>query len=326
MKDTEGPAQSERTPEQGVWSWGERSPMLPPPPPEPTPPAGPVSSRRSRLVLLVALAVVVVGGIAGGVVALSPGPHKVVAVSTPTPSASFSPSPTETPPPLPPAGFRAEADPLTIGVNLSWVRPSGGTEGTGYWLYRGKNLIAQMPAGSLEYTDTNVIPGKHYTYYLEARNGATLISEQVSVEIDVPVPALRDARVAGIFTVTLTPTSQYGYGNTLEKDTAGWSFKPKCAKGACDVTLTDLQLKELKAVLEKKGATHTGTDAGKFGTTCGGVTVVSTVTIEFHVVKAKAISGEWRATKLVGTFKDTEASQLGCRSSGATYTIVAELL
>jgi hypothetical protein len=299
---------------------------LPPPPPEPTPESRPGSSGRSRFVLLVALAVVAVAGVAGGMVALSGRGQKRASVPSPTISPELGASPTVAPPPLAAVSLVAEADSLPIGVRLSWLPPSGGTEVDGFRIYRGDQLVASLSGGATDYFDTDVTPGKQYTYSVESRSGTALKSPRVSVEIEVPVPALKDAQVAGIFNVTLTPSSQYGYGNTLRKATTGWNLKSKCGTEACDVTLKVLQSKDLKVGLHRAGATYTGRVTDKFGTTCSGVAVVSTVTIKIRVVRAKAISGEWRATKLEGTLKQAEASQLGCGSSGVTYATVVKLL
>jgi hypothetical protein len=197
---------------------------------------------------------------------------------------------------------------------------------TNYYVYRGDDRIAALPAATTEYTDTNVKPGKHYTYEIESRSGALLISPKVSAEIDVPVPDLKDARLAGNFNVTATPTSQYGFTADWEKGTLGWNFKAKCSDGPCDVTWKDLSFKELKTKLDRAGGTYNGTDDGKFEVTCGGVTTTSTVTVDIHVTKAKAISGEWRATKLEGTYKVTNPSQLGCVSSQVVFSVVLKLV
>ena len=43
------------------------------------------------------------------------------------------------------------------------------------------------------------------------------------------------------------------------------------------------------------------------------------------MAKAKAIDGEWRATKLEGTVEHSEAIQFGCRSGQAKLAIKALL-
>jgi hypothetical protein len=307
---------------------GEGSPVLPPPPADQTPveePAGqpplhgPAKPRRTLWVLLVAAALVVVVGIVAGIMASSGGEETVALASSPTTPAS----PTEASPPLAPVGFHAEAGSSPFEVNLSWLAPSGGAEVTGYRLFRGTAHVASLPASVTEYTDASVTPGQSYTYHLESLNGVSLVSDQVSAQIDVPLPPLKDARLEGIFNVAATPTSQYGYGSTIEKGTAGWNFAPKCDEGACNVTWNDLQFKKEKVLLHKKGPSYKGTDKSKFGVTCRRVEVVSTITIDIRVVKAKVIGGEWLATKVVGTLKQTEPSQLGCGSSGVTFKIVA---
>lgn len=48
--------------------------------------------------------------------------------------------------------------------------------------------------------------------------------------------------------------------------------------------------------------------------------------IELKVAKAKAVDGEWLATKLVGTLRQSEVAQLGCVSSQATQALTAKLV
>jgi Fibronectin type III domain len=310
------------------WTW-QGLPQSGPPPPPPVDTSAPQPPRR-RIGVIIALALLVAGGILGAVFALSGGGSdsgtEAVSSSSPSSSPTPSPSPTETPPPLPPIGFIADADPLPIGVNLTWSPPAGGTEVSNYTIYRGKTRIASVPASVTEYTDTNVNPGKHYKYTIESRSGSILISDQVTAEIDVPTPANKDARVQGNFNVVANPTSQYGFQADFKKITLGWNFKPKCDEGACKVTWKDLTFKQLKVVLDRKGGTYTGDDTGKFNIKCGSVTVSSTVTIDIHVTKAKAISGEWRASKLEGTFTVTDPSELGCVSSKVVFSVTVKLL
>jgi hypothetical protein len=41
---------------------------------------------------------------------------------------------------------------------------------------------------------------------------------------------------------------------------------------------------------------------------------------------AKVLGREWRATRLVGTMRHSEAEQLGCNASGATLALNGKLV
>lgn len=140
-----------------------------------------------------------------------------------------------------------------------------------------------------------------------------------------PVPALSAARVSGNFDVRVKPTFQFGYAETFKSGTAGWSFEPRCPEGACNTVWKDINLDSIKFTLARKGVRYAGSGRGKFDITCGEVDTASTVTIQFKVVKARAINGQWRAVRLVGKLTQRERAQLGCRSSGADYTITGTL-
>ena len=49
-------------------------------------------------------------------------------------------------------------------------------------------------------------------------------------------------------------------------------------------------------------------------------------TFSIRVVKAKAIDGDWRASKLVGTITQYDAPQLGCVTGRATISITLTLI
>jgi hypothetical protein len=336
MDETQGstPSAASPAPPSGPgtgtgWTW-EGLPRAEQPPMPPVPPARP----RRRLPLILLAVLLVAGGAVGSVAVLNSGSGAQEVASappsspaaSPSPSPSASPSPTEVPAPLPPLSFDARAPKLPIGVKLSWEAPVSGTAVTSYRLYRGDKEIASLAAGETAYTDSDVKPGKHYAYAIESLNGLDLVSDRASVEVDVPVPALKDARVAGNYNVKATVESSYGFADLVQSFTLGWNFKPKCGEGACKVTWKDLFYKDLKATLDHSGATYTGSDSGKFNVQCGSVNISSTMTLDVHVTKAKAIDGVWKATRLEGTLTQTEPSQLGCVSSGATYSVTVTLV
>jgi hypothetical protein len=269
--------------------------------------------------LVIGAAVLVILGVVIGAVLAAGGGKKPVAA--PSPSVSTSPSPSAPPIVPAPVGFAAKGQTAPFGVVLTWIAPAGPVQG--YRIFRAGVQIAAVPSGTTTYTDSNVDAGKSYTYDILTRGEGLFQSTKVSTDVKVPVPALSTARLDGTFNVKLKTTSQYGYVGSLGSLTLGWNFKPKCGQGACNVTMKDLSIKDLKTTLTRKGATYSGTDSAKFIGSCGGVQGTSTITVELHVVKARAIEGEWRATKLEGTVVESHPSVLGCVSGGAHFSVTA---
>jgi hypothetical protein len=66
-----------------------------------------------------------------------------------------------------PSGLNAE-DNVTY-VSLTWLDNS--TDEDGFRVYRNDVAIADLPAGTVSWDDTNVVVSGHYTYYVVAYNG-----------------------------------------------------------------------------------------------------------------------------------------------------------
>lgn len=265
----------------------------------------------------------IIGG--GVVVAIAAAIGIAMAVSRgdnePQPTAVASPLPS----PTILAPVEVSPDASAFAVTLSWTQPDGGTEVDRYSLYRNGDFLGSVNSPSTLFTDDEVVPGKKYTYEVEALGGG-LVSDRASVEVRTRVPPLKEARVQGTFNVVLKTESQYGFQASLGKFTLGWKFNPKCDEGACNVTVKILNFSQLKGTLKRKGTFYDGSDTGKFNARCGGTVTSSTLSFDLTVKKAKAISDEWRASKLVGTLKQADAAQLGCVAAGATYSVTATLV
>jgi len=290
----------------------------PPFPPAPVPEVGggpPSPPRRSgKKLLAIAVAVLLLAGaIVGGALAARGGGKKAAPSGSPSPTIGA------------PIGLAATVTVAPFAVTLSWTAPTGDTRILGYKIFRDDLEIAAVPGDTTTYTDPNIFPGKVFTYHVVTRGDGTVESERVSTQANVPTPPLSAARVAGVFNVKAHTMSQSGYIDPLGNFTVGWRFAPKCEQGACWVVWSDLTEKTLKTTLKRKGANYSGSDTGKFIGHCGKVLGNTTVTIAFHVAKARARDGEWVATKLVGTLTEHHASQLGCTSGGATFNVTATL-
>lgn len=280
------------------------------------------------MALIIALVVLLVAGAGGAVLLLKSNNKKETttgsSATTAAPTSAPSPTPSPSPTVLAPSSVSA-TDVGALAVTLSWTPPLGGDQPERYTIYRDDEYLDSVVAPATTYTDETVLPGKTYSYEVRAVLGS-LESPGVPTVVHTPVPPLDDARVQGDFNVKVALVSQTGYISYNHNFTLGWHFKPKCDTGACNVVWTDLYEKSFKATLVLKNGNYTGSDSGDFGSTCNGVHHNSTLTLDFHVTKAKVMNGEWRATKLVGTLEEDDPAQLGCVTGHADLNTVSTLL
>ena len=223
---------------------------------------------------------------------------------------------------LAPVGFSATADGFT--VRLAWSADPGSAKILGYEIQRNGRPFATSSRESTSALDDGVRPGKQYRYEIRAKGQGTAASDWVADEVKIKVPPLRDARVEGDFGITTHVVSQSGY-TSFHTPTFGWHFKPRCRQGACDVLWRDVGLKSLHGILNEKHGRYHGTYHGYFLSSCNGTHSISDVDLSFKATKAKAIAGEWRATRLEGTVTNSEPSQYGCVSAHAEVAIKGTL-
>jgi hypothetical protein len=294
------------------------------------PPPDMVAPGRSgpKLLLVVALAILVVGGATGVYLVAKGGGGNKAAPGVTSPSGSGAQSPSSsvspTPPPLlAPVTVTSSMDGLA--VTLSWSEPTGGATVERFTVYRNSNYLDSVVAPTTTYTDETSIPGKTYTYEVKAVAGGAE-SESATLLVSTPVPPLSDAHLQGDFNVSPKLVSKFGFTSYSTDFTLGWRFKAKCDSGPCNVIWTDLSFKDFKDTLIRKKDNYSGSDSGKFNVTCGSTAITSVLTIDMHVTKAKAIDGEWRATKLSGTLTSDQTAQLGCVTSQAVLSITVTLV
>ena len=223
---------------------------------------------------------------------------------------------------LPPSGLTATAD--GFSVELDWSPPSGGAEVLGYEVRRGRSVLEIVSRTSTSLIDDDVRPGKKYTYEVRAR-GKGKVSEPASAAVRIKVPPLRAARIEGDFNVIAKVVSKTGYSRFGQGTTFGWHFKPKCRAGACAVVWRDVFAKRFHAILKRKGGRYVGNYTGFFLVKCAGTNSTSSVDLDLKVKKARAIAGQWRATRLGGTLTSSEAPQFGCLAARAVTSIKAKL-
>jgi hypothetical protein len=231
--------------------------------------------------------------------------------------------PTSSTPPkiLPPEGFTASPD--GFSVVLSWSAPTGSAKIVGYEIRRNGKPLEAVSGGETTLTDFDVGPGHTYTYEIRSR-APRGFSDPLSTDARIAVPPLRAARLEGDFAAKAKVLSQSGY-TKFEGSTFGWHFKPKCGKGACDVSWRDVTDKHIHAMLRRKQARYSGSYTGLFLVKCGGTRSTSFVQLSLRVVKARAVAGEWRATTLTGTLSSSESAQFGCVRSHAVQSVKAKL-
>ena len=286
-----------------------------PNPPEPMSASGPGRPPRRSTVALVAglVAVMLVAALLIAVLVL--GGEEGSGVRSPR---GVDP---EQPPALaPPTSVEASARPFA--VKLRWAAPE--SEADQLVVYRDGDRLATLEPNRTGFVDDSVLPAVRYTYVIEAvLDGDTLKSDPIRVK--TPPAPLGMARLEGTFTVDLRDTSHYGFSSFPGDIQSGWRFKPKCHRGACDVTWKDAQGVALAGVLENTGPRYEGTATTRLAS-CGDVRGSGTVTVEIEVVKAATVRDAWRATKIVGTFIERFPAQLGCVASGADYQVTGTLI
>ena len=287
-----------------------------PNPPEPVSASGPGRPpRRSRVALVAGLvAFTLVAALL--IVVMVLGGEEGSGVRSPR-----GVDPEEQPPALaPPTSAEASARPFV--VMLRWAAPEG--EADQLVVYRDGDRLATLEPNRTRFVDDSVLPAVRYTYVIEAvLDGDTLKSDPIRVK--TPPASLGMARLEGTFTVDLRDMSHYGFSSFPGDIQSGWRFKPKCRRGACDVTWKDAQGVALAGVLENTGARYEGTATTRLAS-CGDLRGSGTVTVKIEVVKAATVRDAWRATKIVGTFLERFPAQLGCVASGADYQITGTLI
>ena len=211
----------------------------------------------------------------------------------------------------PPSDLEAKA--ILATVRLRWSPPAEGPSVEGYGIYRKGSLLQGVTGGQTTFTDDEVKPGKTYTYEVRARAGGA-VSEPASVEVDVPVPPLKAARLIGRFAVTSRVITQSGY-RELSAPSFSWHFTAKCDLGPCDVDWRDTSYDRVHARLHRRGNRYVGQYSGIFTTECYGTRTHASLELSLYVAKARAMGGQWRATRLNGSMKASQSAQLGCRAA-----------
>jgi hypothetical protein len=237
------------------------------------------------------------------------------APAAPSPSSSATPVPL-----IAPQDVKARARPFK--VTLTWTHPNP-YENDGFEIRRNGEWIGSVEKGATRFVDDDPVIGKERTYEITATTDDGRLSEPVSIDVTTPLPPLTEARVAGTFDVRGEVISSY-HIDDYDHASYGWRFTPSCVTRACGGRLHD-EVNDITMVVKRTGGTYTAPFTGRL-LVCNGTPVTSNGTVELHVKKARLIRGEWRAIRLIGTMRHSEAQQLGCNASGATLDLNGKLV
>jgi len=211
------------------------------------------------------------------------------------------------------------ADRAAFRIRLDWEGSTG--EVKMYRVTRNGDVVATLPAGRTRWLDEGVFPSSRYRYAVRAVDAFGVPSDPATIAVRTPSAPLALARLQGLYDVTLITESKFGYGKFSARHNTGWRFVPVCDEGACDVDWRDTSSHELAARLDRTGASYEGSDSGRFNIQCDGHPLVSTLTFQLHVTRARVVGDTWRAAALEGHLTQREGQQLGCRAAGVDYTI-----
>ncbi len=288
-------------------------PDAPPAPATPaTRPSGEPDHRAVTIVTIVACVAII--AVIGGAMAIAGGRGDV---GSATPAA---PSPTAVAAPQ-----TMDAHPAAFVVVLTWAQGEG-LPVSYYAVTRDGRPITTLKPDTTTWIDRSVTPETRYVYVVAAvgADGARALTRVVT---KTPTAALSTARFQGTFNVHLHATSDFGFSNFhSENQTAGWRSTPMCRKGPCDTELADLHRKAFVLTLTRNGAAYQGTVSISGIVKCAGADVTSTFMVSVHATDAGAVRDRWLVTKVQGTMTQSEAAQLGCIASGATYSVTGSLV
>ena len=288
-------------------------PDAPPAPATPaTRPSGEPDHRAVTIVTIVACVAII--AVIGGAMAIAGGGGDVASATpaVPSPTAVAAPQ-------------RMDAHPAAFVVVLTWARGEG-LPVSYYAVTRDGRPITILKPDRTTWIDRSVTPETRYLYAVAAV-GADGMRAVTRVVANTPTAPLATARFQGTFNVHLHATSHFGFSNFRgENQTAGWRSTPTCRKVPCDTKLVDLHRKDFVLTMIRSGAAYHGSVTVSGIVKCAGADVTSTFTVGVHATDAGAVRDRWLVTKVEGTMTQSEAAQLGCIGSGATYSVTGSLV
>jgi hypothetical protein len=285
--------------------------------------SAPPRPRRVPVAALVTALVVVVAIVGIGIALSQDGDDD--AGEEPTATASTSPEALVPAPPATPVDLDARAKPFAVTLRWSPDPSAGAIEG--YTVYRNGSEIGTVTGdGPGTFVDDDAVPLIRSTYAVAAFGQDDVASEPAEVRVKTPPGPLSLARLEGTFNVKIQQTSAFGYTSTRPNSTGGWTFSPRCKRGACDVKVAAVFRGSSSVAMERRSATYRANGTAKLGVRCSGTPSTSTYSLEVEVVKANTVEGVWHAVTIEGTFVHREAAQLGCVAGGADAAFTGKLV
>jgi len=292
---------------------------IPPPPEEPSAPVAPAREPApgpsSKATILAIVASVAVIAILGTVLALA---NSGGGRSSASPSAGASAAPVAAP-----IGLAAHPGPFRVA--LTWSAGEGAAA-VRYLVSRDGKVATTLDPAETSWVDDHVLPESHYEYTVAAvATDGTSASTRVTVRTSTA--PLATAPLRGVFNVHIHATSNYGFSNFGSGNgNLGWRLTPTCTQGPCDTRLADLHQKDFRLTLAMRGISYQGGVTLHAQVRCGSTPVSSSFTIAIHVTDAGVFRGRWVATRIEGTMRQSEAAQLGCIASGATFDVAGRVV
>lgn len=238
---------------------------------------------------------------------------------------AIAPSPGE--PASDPAGTTTDT------IVVTWSPPADVGPPSEYIVIRDGEMVANVPGGTLSYTDTGLSPGFAYEYRVAANWGFENSEPTDSIVVATVEPPIADARLAGTWPVEVTNVKDPG--QNLELGTtwiSTWDIESACDAGACDVTLVGahsppgFDYKSFVIDLTRDGASYTGSATAQI-TYCDSLPVDNTVTAVLTVDAAEMDDGMWTASSWSGTLEIaspyTEVGQYYCSSQTIRQDLTA---
>lgn len=236
-----------------------------------------------------------------GLTALTTYRYSVLAVADGRPSLPTAELAVTTRPSSP--GALTKAAVSSTGVTVAWTRPEGKTPDH-YLVRRDDAEVATVPGSQSSYADSGLAPLTDVSYSVVAVTEGQESAPTADLKVTTSAPAVGEGRFQGVWSVSTRVTTagggSIGVGDTAEQ---GWTFTPRCAGGACPVTLAgNLGGHPFTATLNRSGAAYTGSVTAHISH-CRTKDVRNTVSIALTVKGAAMEDGIWAATTAGGTLR-----------------------
>jgi serine/threonine protein kinase len=274
-------------------------------PPEPSR-TGTVSwIRRRRVVLGAAAAVVLGAGIAGVVIAVSPGD----------------------PPVLAPAGLTADLV-SSSSVTFTWAGPATGPAPDKYEVFRDGRHAGDVPGNTTVYRDTRLTPASSYKFEVVASRNGKLSPHSVTLSLKTALPPVSDAVLTGKWSAhyKVTGTSHFTY-SSAKTWAETWEITPDCSSGPCSVKVSsngaDQEQDAFKLSLDRAGAVYAGsTTVGGFAYCEASKTNLNAIMKVKIAVQGAEFKGKvWTASSWKGTVNWNVAATPKCNASAVSAAL-----